>query len=284
MPFLARGTCIDHRFQIQAKLGRGGICEVYLARLLAENASDGPPQQLALKCLKPKFYSHATLFSALIWENELLQNLRHPHIVRSQGFYVSQLPTREEFAFIAMEYVPGQGVDKLLKQHHSIGFPLDLVRVFIHQLGSALQYLHQQRLVHGDLKPSNLLVYDECQLKLIDFGLACLLEKGLDSTISKSRIDFRAGLTPVYVSPERLSGKPLTIQDDIFSLGCVIYELIAGHRPWKNLNAEQALQRQLPIAKLAMLNRREWAALSHALALNAAERATSVDELMTAFL
>ncbi len=289
MPFLTQGTCIDQCFQIQAKLGRGGICEVYLAKTISADAMFliKPNVRVALKCLKPKFLSSPALFSAFIWENELLQTLRHPNIVRSYGFHVSHLPSYEDIAYIVLEYVPGKGMDDLLKQHHSVGFPLDLVRVFIRQLGGALQYLHRQQIVHGDLKPSNLLIHGDCQLKLIDFGLACLLDGvygELSTSTKKNRIDFRAGITPAYVSPERLNGNPLTRQDDVFAFACVIYELIAGNRPWKSFNAQQAQKRDLPASKLMMLNRREWRALSHALALSAAERVDCVDELIAAFL
>jgi serine/threonine protein kinase len=288
MPFISKGTCIDQRFQIQGKLGRGGICEVYHARelkraktLTKENG------RCALKCLKPKFFSHPAIFSGFIWENELLEMLRHPNIVRSYGFSVAQLPTGEDFAYIVLEYVSGKGMDQILKQHHSIGLPVDLVRMFIRQLGSALSYLHKQQLVHGDLKPSNLLVYNDCQLKLIDFGLACLLDgvHGIESNgVKKNRIDFRAGITPAYVSPDRLSGKALTIKDDIFAFACVIYELLSGIRPWKQLNAQQAQNRNLSASRLTMLNRREWRVLSHALALSAVDRVDTVDEVVSGFL
>ena len=288
MPFISKGTCIDQRFQIQGKLGRGGICEVYLARELKHATKvEKAYGRCALKCLKPKFFNHPAIFSGFIWENELLETLRHPNIVRSFGFSVAQLPTSEEFAYIVLEYVPGKGMDQILKQHHSIGLPVDLVRVIIRQLGDALSYLHQQQLVHGDLKPSNLLICSHCQLKLVDFGLACLLDGGKgrgSSAIKKNRIDFRAGITPAYVSPDRLNGQALTIKDDVFAFACVIYELLAGHRPWKHLNAQQAQNRDLPATKLNMLTRLEWRALSQALALNAAERADTVDELMVAFL
>lgn len=292
MPFLSKGSRIDQRFQIQAKLGRGGICEVYLAENLAGKSTTTPHAWCALKCLKPKFTRHTALFSALIWENELLHALRHPSIVRSQGFYISQLPTREEFAYVVLDYVEGKGLDYLLKQHHSIGFPLDLVRILVSQLGSALQYLHDRSLVHGDLKPSNLLVGGDFELKLIDFGLACLLsdsEQSVDdstkstSVVGKNRVDFRAGLTPSYVSPERLQGKALSRQDDVFAFACVVYELICGHRPWKNATPSQAKQRNLSMVPLPILNRRQWRVLSQGLALDAANRPDSVDELLDLF-
>lgn len=288
MPFISKGACIDQRFQIQGKLGRGGICEVYQARELTRDvAATKANNRYALKCLKPKFFSHPGIFSGFIWENELLAMLRHPNIVRSYGFAVAQLPTGEDFAYIVLEYVRGKGLDQILKQHHSIGLPLDLVRVFIRQLGNALSYLHQQQLVHGDLKPSNLLVCGDCQLKLIDFGLACLLDgvHGIEASgFKKNKIDFRAGITPAYVSPDRLSGQALTIKDDIFAFACVIYELLSGHRPWRQLNAQQAQNRNIAVSKLTMLNRREWQALSHALALRAMDRVDTVDELMASFL
>ena len=96
-----------------------------------------------------------------------------------------------------------------------------------------MQFAHQNLVVHRDLKPSNILVTPEGRPKLLDFGIAKLLEGSSDRTTNDATLTVTRGLTPRYASPEQVRGEPITTATDVYSLGVILYELLTGHRPYR---------------------------------------------------
>jgi serine/threonine-protein kinase len=168
----------------------------------------------------------ADLESRFARERDILARLEHPHIARLYDTGVSA----DGLPYLAMEYVDGQAITTFCDARRlGVGAR---VRLFA-QVLDAVQYAHANLVIHRDLKPSNILVTSEGQVRLLDFGIAKLL--GGDETAASTRLTQVSGraLTPDYASPEQILGEPLTTASDVYSLGVVLYELLAGRRPYR---------------------------------------------------
>lgn len=202
-------------YQIDRLLGRGGMGAVYLAHRV-----DGQfEQQVAVKLLKRGMDSDELLHRFRI-ERQIQARLEHPHIARllDGGLSADGQP------YFTMEYVPGVPLNQYIDQRPwNINEHLHLFQ----QISSAIQYAHGQLVIHRDLKPSNIMVGPDGQVKLLDFGIARLLD---DDSSAITRADHRV-YTPEYASPEQVQGKPVGTATDIYSLGVVLYELLSGNRP-----------------------------------------------------
>ncbi|NBC19106.1 MAG: tetratricopeptide repeat protein [Bacteroidetes bacterium] len=206
-------------YRLRRELGRGGMGVVYLA-----DRADGQfEQQVALKVVKRGMDTDAIL-RRFLHERQILARLQHPNIARllDGGMTDTGLP------YFAMEYVEGEPITDYCDRHRlGIQERLHLFRT----VGTAVQYAHRNLVVHRDLKPSNVLVTDDGQVKLLDFGIAKLLDDTEGLTLQTV-----AGLrpmTPEYAAPEQVQGEALTTSTDVYSLGVLLYELLTGHRPYR---------------------------------------------------
>jgi serine/threonine-protein kinase len=218
-------------YRVVRELARGGMGEVYLA----ERADGQFDQQVALKLVRSGM-SSAEVHRRFLAERQILARLHHPHIA---GLLDGGLTT-EGRPWFAMEYIAGAPLKDWCDRHR-----LELagrLRLF-EDVCEAVRYAHQSLVVHRDLKPSNILVTDDGQVKLLDFGIAKLLEHGAgpDGTGSEpaTRTELRA-LTPEYAAPEQLRGEPVTTATDVYTLGAVLYELLTGRRPHRFLRRSPA--------------------------------------------
>ena len=205
-------------YKILEKISAGGMGAVYLA----ERADGQFEKKVALKLIKRGMDSEAILQRFLL-ERRILANLEHPNIARllDAGMTENGLP------FFAMEYVEGEPItDFCQKRELSIRERLELFR----SVCSAVAYAHQNLIVHRDLKPSNLLVTKDGVPKLLDFGIAKLLDANAAADVTKT--DFRI-LTPAYASPEQVRGEFVTTASDIYSLGIIFYELLTENSPYQ---------------------------------------------------
>ena len=202
-------------YQILEEIGRGGMGQVYLARDLRTE------KQVALKMVQGARYS-SRLLKRFFLEQRVMARLDHPNIATliDVGFWEEDIP------YLVMEYVEGQQLldyctENKLSQPHRIKLLLEVC--------DAIQYAHQNRVVHRDLKPSNILVNAQGCVKVLDFGIAKLMEKNEDMeplTRTGEQI-----LTPAYAAPEQLSGEPITRATDIYMLGMLFHEVLTGKRP-----------------------------------------------------
>lgn len=200
-------------WRIVRLLGRGGMGEVYLA----ERVEGGFAQTAAIKRLRVDAIDHAERFDA---ERSILAQLDHPHIARLLGGGISA----DGRAWMAMDYVEGENLTEYCRTH---GLDLDGRVALFEQVCSAVAYAHAHLVVHRDLKPSNILVTSEGQAKLLDFGIAKLLDHGDEAHLTRT-----APLTPDHAAPEQLEGGAATTAVDIYTLGVLLYELLCGQRPW----------------------------------------------------
>ncbi len=264
---LEPGDRFDQEYQVTRLLGSGGIHDVYLAE-------DGNQKPVALKILKPKYRTSKTLINALKAEHEILQRLSHPATVRSY-----QIRQSEEGVFLVLEYVPGKSLKELIRQHHSVGLPLQLVKPMIKTLASALSEMHEMDWVHGDIKPAHVIVDDDgMRAKWIDFGVACQ-----DSTNPETESKPVFAITPHYVSPERYRREQSCVSDDVFAFALMVYEVISGVPAFGKLAPFQACNANVKPKRLRVLDGAQWRLLEHALNTRRSQRLKSIRELAAGF-
>ena len=198
-------------------LARGGMGEVWLA----QRADGQHEQRAALKILSP-YLAAPDSVHRFRRERELLARLEHPNIARLLDGGMSS----QGEPYLVMEYVEGVRLDRYCDDH-LLTIP-ERLRLFV-KVCAAVSAAHQYFVVHRDLKPGNILVTAGGEPKLLDFGVAKLIdsEAGLEHTATANVF-----LTPIYSSPEILRGQPATVVSDVYSLGVVLYELLAGRRPF----------------------------------------------------
>jgi eukaryotic-like serine/threonine-protein kinase len=217
-------------YRLLRELGRGGMGSVWLAERL-----DGMvKRQVALK-LPHGTWRFAGLAERMAREREILATLNHPNIATLYDAGV----TAEGQPYLALEYVEGMPIDRYCRER-----ALDLrakLKLFV-QVAHAVAHAHAKLVVHRDLKPSNILVTNEGQVRLLDFGIAKLLDEGVARDTHLTEFAGRA-LTPDYASPEQIRGEPLSVASDIYSLGVILHELLCGSRPYKlKRNSRGALE------------------------------------------
>jgi eukaryotic-like serine/threonine-protein kinase len=207
-------------YRLIGELGRGGMGAVWLA----ERADGLVKRQVALK-MPILAASRQTLSERFAREREILAPLAHPHIARlyDAGFADDGQP------YLALEYVAGEPITLYCDRQQ---LPVQRRIELFQQVLSAVQYAHANLVLHRDLKPSNILVTPEGEIKLLDFGIAKLMTDGAAHETALTQLAGRA-LTPDYAAPEQISGAPLTTASDVYALGVVLYELLAGGRPYR---------------------------------------------------
>ncbi len=207
-------------WEIVRAIGAGGMGEVFEARR-ADGSYDG---RAAVKLLKRGMDSAAVL-QRFAQERQALARLNHPHIARLLDAGASE----EGLPYFVLEFVDGQPIDEAVR-------PLALeqrLKLFL-QLAEAVAHAHRNLLVHRDLKPGNVLVDTEGQVKLLDFGIAKALDplEGLpDQGAGNTTVGGVRPYTPNYASPEQVRGEPVSTATDIYSLGVLLYQMLTGTRP-----------------------------------------------------
>jgi serine/threonine protein kinase/tetratricopeptide (TPR) repeat protein len=206
-------------YRIVTELGRGGMGAVWLAE-----RDDGQFQQrVAIKLIK-RGMDTAQILSRFRVERQILASLEHPNIAR----LIDGGTTDDGLPYFVMEHVEGQPIDVHAESRgHGVRERLEL---FL-QVCDAVSYAHRHLIVHRDIKPQNILVTAAGTPKLLDFGIAKVLqEAGEQSTQTMSGQQL---LTPEYASPEQVEGRHTTTQTDVYSLGVVLYELLTGQSPYR---------------------------------------------------
>jgi serine/threonine protein kinase/TolB-like protein/Flp pilus assembly protein TadD len=206
-------------YLLERLLGAGGMAQVWLA----QRADGALRREVALK-LPMLGGLRQDLASRFARERDILAQLEHPHIARLYDAGVSA----EGLPYLAMEYVPGRPLTAWCDEQR-VGLR-ERLRLYL-QVLDAVQYAHDRHVLHRDIKPSNILVTAAGQVRLLDFGVAKLLAAQPENT-ELTRVYGRA-LTPEYASPELLRGDEVKPPSDIYALGVVLYELLAGSRPYR---------------------------------------------------
>lgn len=266
------------RYRLERLLGAGGMGLVYRARDLLSEQFGAPDPYVALKILGEEFADSPDASALLYGEFALTQQLRHDNVLRPHTFEVD---TNCQRAFFTMELMRGLTLDKLLCER-PLGIAWNELRTIVQPLLDALAHAHGRGVLHGDMKPSNVMVSEE-GIRLFDFGLGQADDGVLPGLPHVSRERFNAW-TPGYAAPELLDGEPLTTRADIYGVACVIYELAGGKHPFRRLPSNQARDAQLEgeLHAPRHLPRRCWPAVKTALAFDPAQRTITAQELRDA--
>ena len=214
-------------YRVEQIIGEGGMGTVYLA----ERDDEQFNQKVALKLVRPGYHS-AELYRRFRIERQILARLTHPNITRLLDGGI----TPDGQPYLVMQYVEGRPITAFCdEQSLSIGERLSLFRTVC----AAVHHAHRNLVVHRDLKPSNILVTDDGVVKLLDFGIAKLLEPELyvSKVVTQSQMRL---MTPEYAAPEQVRGDTITTATDIYALGVLLYELLSGRRPYRLTSRIQA--------------------------------------------
>ena len=207
-------------YQLERILGEGGMGQVWLA-----TRADGLYQRrVALKLLRPGF-ADPKLRLRFTRERQILARLEHPHIARLLDAGISD----DHQPYLALEYVDGEPITDWCRTRN---LPLDTCLRLFMQTCDAVSHAHANLIVHRDLKPSNILVTPLDEVRLLDFGIAKLLDTG-ERALDRTGTGMRMAFTLHYAAPEQIRGEPITTMTDVYSLGVVLYELLTGVRPYR---------------------------------------------------
>jgi len=223
---LAVGTVLAQRYRIDALLGVGGMGMVYRAHDLALGID------VAVKLLRPELSARPEAFQRFRQELLLARQVSSPHVLR-----IHDIACDGAHWFITMDYVDGEGLDHLLERE--IRLPPERALVIAAQLAQGLAAAHAQQVVHRDLKPANVLIDREGRARISDFGVA----RSLGST-GFTHTGAVVG-TPDYLSPEQARGERVDARSDLYALGVLLYEMLAGQLPFPGATPAEMLAQRI---------------------------------------
>jgi serine/threonine protein kinase len=218
------------RYKIRSAIGKGGMGEVWLA-------DDTELERLvALKVLPKDLANDTERMRRFVQEAKSASALNHPNIIT-----IHEIGKTDNIHFIATEYIEGETLHSRLKSEQmNLKSVLDIGI----QVASALDAAHRAGIVHRDIKPENVMIRPDGVVKILDFGIAKLTEKKAESIDAEAATAVQAGTTPGmiigtanYMSPEQARGKEIDVRTDIFSLGVMLYEMLAGRQPFEGESA-----------------------------------------------
>src|SRR4051812_16639210 len=210
-PILAEATLGD--YDIYGELGRGGMAAVYLALDLSLN------RKVAIKTMLPDLVGKTGMVDRFKREAQTAAGLSHPHII--QIFGVKQT---KNLVYFVMKYIEGRSLESVIIERGKLD--VDLTRVILSQVGSALAFAHRKGVVHRDMKPANIMLEEDGWAIVTDFGIA-KVQEAQNLTATGTAIG-----TPHYMSPEQFHNKSVTGASDQYSLGVVAYEMLTGKKPF----------------------------------------------------
>jgi len=264
-------TILRDRYILHDEIGRGGAGNVYLAFDRNRAGLPHDQQYVALKVVRDEHARRPETLHALRREFHQAQSLSHPGIVN-----VFDFDHDGDTYFVTMELLDGEPLGELM----SAALPHPLARETAYrvlgELGDAIAYAHERDVLHLDLKPGNVMVLRQGDVRVLDFGLAqTFMAEPWISDMPTPPAD-----TPAYASCERLVGDLPDVRDDIFSFACLAYELFSGRHPFGRGSALEARSKGLKPRRIRGLSHRQWRVLKRALAFSREDRPGSMQELL----
>jgi serine/threonine-protein kinase len=250
------------RYKLKKFIGTGYSGKVYLAD---DTLLEMP---IAIKILNSKLTQDKDALTDFKREVKLAMELSNPYIVRMYN-----LERKVKTYYAIMEYVDGESIREIQSRNNI--FPLDFINNFIEFTCEALAHAHRRGIIHNDLKPENIMINREGIIKIIDFGIARLIK-------SKQNFDYIQG-TPDYMSPEQIKAQALDERTDVYAMGIIAYELLAGKTPYtRGTSLEKLLEEK--VKPLTGIKEPILRVLNHATHYNKEERIASMDIFSQEFL
>ncbi|UJF20478.1 serine/threonine-protein kinase [Shewanella sp. OMA3-2] len=274
------GKCLKKRYLIESKIGHGGMSDIYRAKDLYLESLKIPEPYVAIKVLLSQFSDIEEAQQVLIKESVQTQQLSHPNIIR-----VYDVDTDDGYHFMVMEWLDGETLEQVIKRSKPLGINFKGTMKLVEQIASALTYAHQQGIVHTDLKPSNIFLTRQGNIKVFDFGVAKSFQHNVDQyALTETDHDSSLiGYTPAYASFEQLAGEEACAADDIFAFSCIVYELLTSKHPYQRVAANDVDLTKTNLAKPKHISLGLWPTLKKGLAIKKAQRADSVQAIIGKF-
>jgi eukaryotic-like serine/threonine-protein kinase len=251
------GQVLRGRYVIESQLANGGMGTVFKALDRSRSEHTETHAEVAIKVFHQQG-GDTDVLSKLRREFYCAQALSHQNIVK-----VFELDEDAEFPFLTMELIDGETLSSVLQKFHPRPLPRAYAWAVVREVGAGMAHAHGRGVIHGDLKPQNVMVTNAGELRIVDFG------KSGESA---------AALTPAYASCDLLEGREADARDDLFALACLSYELLAGEHPFRHLRSTEARALGLTPRRPSGLSGRQWKALTMGLAWDRASRPPSVRE------
>lgn len=270
------GSVLRDRFVLQERVSGGSMGVVYKAldRRLAEAGDEDP--WVAIKVLSPQLARNGKALRALQQEAAKSRCLTHSNIVRFIDF-----DRDEDLYYIVMEWLEGRTLAEILDSPDSRTVDIETAFRIVRRIGKALEYAHRCGIVHADVKPGNIMILPDGEAKLFDFGVARVQQR------QRSDVDdfdpaVLGALTPAYSSMQVLTGEEPVPSDDVFSLACLLYRLVAGYRVFGPRNAAEAAEAGMKPQRLSGVSDEQWSAIRKALSYSRVARFDSMGAFLEA--
>jgi eukaryotic-like serine/threonine-protein kinase len=236
------GKQIDH-YTIIRVLGQGIANRVYLACDLTNQ------QEVILKCPRADIIGGAAIFEAYRQEAEIGKLLHHPCLQR-----LLNQDEQRHGEYLVLEYIPGRVLRKVIREYPDSIMPEEKVVPILLPICSTLVYIHEHGIIHRDVKPENILLGDDGETILLDFGISLNKARTQDIKRRKFRLPFADVVgTPSYMPPERLRGEPGDERSDIYAIGVTLYEMLCGHTPFEDADGFTIVNKQIAYDPLDIL-------------------------------
>jgi hypothetical protein len=279
-PELALGAVIKERFVLEELIGRGGMGIVFRALDRSKEIARNPNPHVAIKILSTGFRSHPQALVALEREASKAQSLAHPNVVTVFDFdLVGSTP------FITMELLEGSPLEGVIANARPGGVGRPRALPIIRGIAEGLAYAHRKGIVHSDLKPANVFLLEDGTPKILDFGIARAVPAmralaGVEDVFDAGSL---GAYTEEYATQEMVAGSDPSPADDLYALGLIIYELLTGRHPFRDLSAVKACELALKPVPIRALKRREWKAVERCLAFERRSRPRDAADFIRIF-
>ena len=273
------GDILQGRFSLMALIGEGGMSRVFKAIDLRRVEAAAPDPYVALKVLTEPFGDYFGSIVALQRETHKLERLSHPNIVR-----VIDCDRDGQTVFMTMEYLPGESLQKKLRTPVAGRPDQAQALALVATIGGALQHAHDNHIVHGDLKPGNVIITDQGAIKVIDFGMARFIARPGGPPAEPPTESTPKAVTLRYASPELVAGRTPEPADDVYALACIAYEVLSGRHPFGRQTDPRGRDPAAQPPRPSEMRRHQYDALVKALAFDRQRRTASVRQFLDQLL
>ncbi len=269
---LKPGDVLNDQFELEEAVGEGGMGVIFRAKDTLDMQFSNSNPYVAVKVLSESFSDHRDSVMALHRETRNARSLRHDNIVRVDTF---ARDSRTGQYFMVMEYLRGEPLNRYMQRKGGKRLSYDEVWRISEGAGEGLKHAHAKGIIHSDIKPSNIWITEDRNVKVLDFGIARVAKPDTQTVW-----DGLAALSVPYATQEMLRREDPDERDDVYALACVTYELLTGHHPFQKIDAIQAESEGLAVKRPKGLKSHHWRTLKQSLNLHREERTPNISAFL----